>query len=561
VALRVGPGVNTSATSTLVGTSAATGATEWEVVLPGAATYDQGVTVTGSTAIIPWTGWRRPGGVLVVDLLRRAVVWSQELPAPTALSWTGNQVAGQAYTDGQRVFLAGSDQKVLAYRIADGSPVWSRPVELMPDGRPVAGDGMAVGDGRVFLGRTAGMLALDAATGRLLWTGPGGQNPVVAAGRVFAVADGGVVASSTAGCGRSSCTATWTAPFPLDGRSAPTVSGADGDSLFVASNGAGEGTITRLSAATGARQWSTSVGRFVAGLVRGGDAIWAVNEYVLPSGVVSARLVAFAATATGSAPLTTLALPADRQGFPQQLAVAAGTLFQQPNGRPLVGYRVGATAPDPVAATVALDTFRRTATGGLGTADTGGAWTSTAGAGRTSVAPGAASLALTPGTTARAHLGGVSRSAVDVTATVSLTAAPTGGGVSTYLVARRTGTDQEYRLRARFLPDGTLRLAVTALSGSPSERLVGAEVTVPGVRPAVGTPVSLRLQVSGQGTTTLSARAWTGSAEPSGWALTRTDTTASLQVPGSVGLSGYLSGGATAAVTVRVSAFRVVSAG
>ncbi|GHE13372.1 outer membrane protein assembly factor BamB family protein [Klenkia taihuensis] len=563
VALRVVPGVDASAPSSLVGTSPTSGATLWQVELPGEASYDRGVTVAGSSAVIPFSSTRRPGGVLVVDLTRRVVVWTRALPSPGAqFAWAGNRGAGQAYTDGQRVFVSGSDQRVIAYRLTDGALLWSRTISIRPDGVPTDSAGLAVGDGRVFLGSSDGLVALDAVTGQQLWTGPGGRWPVVAGGRVITTAPGEVTASSTAGCGRATCPAQWTAAFPVNLQYRPEVAGADGSTLFVTTNDGSAGTVTRLATATGARQWSATVGHYVAGLVRGGDAVWAVNEYVLPSGAVSARLVAFATAATGSAPLTTLALPTDRQGFPQQLAVAAGTLFQQVNGRPLVGYRVGAAAPDPVVATVAADSFRRTASNGLGTADTGGAWTSTAGAGRTSVSPGAASIALTPGSAARAHLGGVSRSSVDVTATLSLTAAPTGGGVSTYLVARRTGTDQEYRLRARFLPDGTLRLAVTALTGSASERVVGAEVTVAGVRPTVGTPVNLRLQVSGQGTTTLSGRAWTGTTEPAGWAVTRTDTSPTLQQPGSVGLGAYLSSSAAATpVAVRVSAYRVVSAG
>lgn len=562
VALRVVPGVNTSAPSALVATSPATGATVWQVELPGEASYDRGVTVAGASAVIPFSSTRRPGGVLVVDLTRRALVWTQALPAPSPrFAWAGNQGAGQAYTDGQRVFVSGSDQRVIAYRLTDGAPLWSRPITTRVDGVPTDSAGMAVADGRVLLGSLDGLVALDAATGQQLWTGPGGQWPVVAGGRVITTVSGQVSASATAGCGQASCAALWTTTFPAPGGYAPVVSGADGSTLFVTSNTGSEGTVTRLSASTGARQWSAVVGRYVAGLVRGADVVWAVNEYTTAAGQSAARLVAFSTAAATSAPLATLALPADRSGFPQQLAVAAGTLFQQPNGRPLVGYRVGAAAPDPVSAAVALDTFNRTARLGLGTADTGGAWTGTAGWRGMTVSPGAGSLPLTAGSSARAHLGGVSRSSVDLTATLSLTAAPTGNGVSTYLVARRTGTDQEYRLRARFAADGSLRLAVTALTGPGAERLVGAEVTVPGLRPTVGTPVNLRLQVSGQGTTTLSGRAWTGGVEPTGWALTRTDTAAALQVPGSVGLGAYLSGSATTPVTVRVSAFRAVSAG
>ena len=62
----------------------------------------------------------------------------------------------------------------------------------------------------------------------------------------------------------------------------------------------------------------------------------------------------------------------------------------------------------------------------------------------------------------------------------------------------------------------------------------------------VGSVVRVRLQVVGTGTTTLRAKAWyTTSNEPAAWTLTTTDTTASLQAPGAVGIWTYVSGSAT----------------
>ena len=67
------------------------------------------------------------------------------------------------------------------------------------------------------------------------------------------------------------------------------------------------------------------------------------------------------------------------------------------------GQDVTVVAP-PVSVVVATDAFGRTVTGGLGTADVGGAWTASAGAARQSVDAGAATLRLdaanqTPGPT------------------------------------------------------------------------------------------------------------------------------------------------------------------
>ena len=63
---------------------------------------------------------------------------------------------------------------------------------------------------------------------------------------------------------------------------------------------------------------------------------------------------------------------------------------------------------------------------------------------------------------------------------------------------------------------------------------------------------SVRLQVTGTGTTTVRARVWeTGTPEPATWQRSATDTSAALQGPGAVGFTSYLSGSATnAPVTV-----------
>ena len=51
-----------------------------------------------------------------------------------------------------------------------------------------------------------------------------------------------------------------------------------------------------------------------------------------------------------------------------------------------------------------------------------------------------------------------------------------------------------------------------------------------------------------------------GSAEPSTWTVTATDSTAGYQVAGSVGFSPYLSGSATSTVVVRYDDLVVASA-
>ena len=212
---------------------------------------------------------------------------------------------------------------------------------------------------------------------------------------------------------------------------------------------------------------------------------------------------------------------------------------------------------DPIA--VVVDAFGRAVTGGLGVADVGGDWTVQFGASRQSVSPGAATLNLAaPGNNTGSFLGPVSHRDVDVRASLVVDQAPTGGGTFVYVAGRRVSETELYRARLRFLTDGTVRLAITRLSGSFSETVIGGEVVVPGVTSAPGTPLNVRLQLVGEGTTELAATVWTvGSSEPATPTVTRTDSTAALQAPGGVGISAYLAGSATAPVAVRFRGFTV----
>jgi PKD repeat protein len=221
---------------------------------------------------------------------------------------------------------------------------------------------------------------------------------------------------------------------------------------------------------------------------------------------------------------------------------------------------VTVTAPPAV---LAADSFQRTTTGGWGTATTGGTWTAPYGGSRFSVAAGTGSMSLGAVTNLdEAVLAGVSQTGSTTLAAFSVTGTQTGRGTSVYLVGRRAGANLEYRVRVRFLPDGTVALALTKLAGSATESLVGSEVVVPGLTVASGAPVQVRFTVTGTGTTRLSATVWAaGSPEPATPTLSGTDGTAGLQVPGSVGVAAYLSGTATPPVTVRFTGYQVTAAG
>jgi PKD repeat protein len=207
--------------------------------------------------------------------------------------------------------------------------------------------------------------------------------------------------------------------------------------------------------------------------------------------------------------------------------------------------QVTVTAPTgpPV---VASDTFNRTVSNGLGTAEIGGAWTALYGSTRQSVTNGVGTFSLAAGSQAGSYLNSVSETGMDLTGTVWLGQAPTGGGVNVLFTGRRVALNQEYRLRLRFLANGQVWAGWTRLNGTTADTLIGAEFLLPGGAYTPGTQLRVRLDVTGTGTTQLNARIWAATAaEPTTWTLSRTDTTASLQAAGGIGVMGYLSGSAT----------------
>jgi PKD repeat protein len=208
-------------------------------------------------------------------------------------------------------------------------------------------------------------------------------------------------------------------------------------------------------------------------------------------------------------------------------------------------------------APIASDTFARTVTGGLGSADVGGAWTAAAGATRLAVTPGRADFSLpAAGNNTGAYLGGVSQTGADLRTTVALTTAPTGNGTYAYVTGRRVAGQGEYRVRIRFLANGTVGLALSRLTGT-TEAFPGGELIVPGVTYTPGTALNVRVQVTGTGTTQVRATVWTAGTEPATPQMTRTDTTAALQAAGGVGLAAHRPSGTTAATVVRFTGFTV----
>lgn len=186
---------------------------------------------------------------------------------------------------------------------------------------------------------------------------------------------------------------------------------------------------------------------------------------------------------------------------------------------------------------VAQDSFTRTVAAGWGVADTGGPWTSCA---TCSVSGGRGRTTLAKGSGAELLLSSVSSTDNDVTAGVSVDRMPTGGGTYFSLVARGTA-GSGYRGKVRMLPNGALALSILRMQAWTETALASTELPSPTV--AVGSTLMVRMQAIGAAPSSLKLKVWRkGTAEPVGWQVNTTDSTATLQSPGSVGLFMYLSG-------------------
>ncbi|MFC6878195.1 MULTISPECIES: LamG-like jellyroll fold domain-containing protein [Actinomadura] len=201
---------------------------------------------------------------------------------------------------------------------------------------------------------------------------------------------------------------------------------------------------------------------------------------------------------------------------------------------------------------LASDAFERTAaSGGWGTADTGGRWTGVGAVNGLSVQGGAGRIAMAaPKDSAGAYANDVSAKASDLTLRVATDKEGTGNGVYFWAAGRRVAGQGEYRARLRLRPSGAVSLQLSRTDAHNAETAIGAEQTVPGLTYEPGRPLRLRLQVTGGAPTALRAKVWADGADEPGWQATGTDATAGLQAAGSVGVRTYLAGNATNAPVV-----------
>lgn len=200
----------------------------------------------------------------------------------------------------------------------------------------------------------------------------------------------------------------------------------------------------------------------------------------------------------------------------------------------------------------AQDTFSRTTTGGFGTADVGGTWTTSSNVANFSVSNGTGRVLMAVGAGPSIYLSSVQSTNTEVLATIGIDRVATGGGVTTALIGRGT-SGGDYRGQVKFLPNGVVTAAVIRATSAGVTSVVVAESTVTGLTYNLGDTLSARLQVTGTSPTTLRLKVWkTGTSEPANWLKTGTDGTAGLQANGRIGLFSYLSGTTTNAPTTAL---------
>jgi hypothetical protein len=210
----------------------------------------------------------------------------------------------------------------------------------------------------------------------------------------------------------------------------------------------------------------------------------------------------------------------------------------------------------------AQDTFSRTVSNGLGSAETGGPWTVTGSTGNYSVGSGTGRLRIaTAGSTNYAYLGSVSSSATDLYLEVGSDKPASGSGLYFSVVGRRIAGAGEYRAKAYLTSTGAVALSLVRTAANGAETTIQSGIAIVGLNYAVGDRLAVRLQVTGTGITTVRAKVWeVGTAEPANWQRSVADTTPALQAPGGVGLMTYLSSGANnAPITVFLDNVRATA--
>ena len=203
---------------------------------------------------------------------------------------------------------------------------------------------------------------------------------------------------------------------------------------------------------------------------------------------------------------------------------------------------------------VASDNFERTVTPGWGSADIGGIWTAMFGSSSAASVDGSTGkITLNPGNTRYMALRNVSVQDSESSVQFSLSAPPANGHSYVGISARQNAT-QKYDASVWMRNDGSVWLLAEQSGTLLTSKILN------GVTWTNGEVFNLRTRVTGSNPTTIEAKVWKeGTAEPTSWQLTTTDSTSGLQGEGYASLSLARAGSATQPTTVSFDSFRMVN--
>jgi PKD repeat protein len=217
-------------------------------------------------------------------------------------------------------------------------------------------------------------------------------------------------------------------------------------------------------------------------------------------------------------------------------------------------------APNPAPSTLVSDSFTRTVVGGWGTADTGGAWSVTGSTSNVSVSGGVGSLVMRTAASGQVATLPSAPTTTNADVGVTLSLDKTGSAAVSYIsvLGRRVVGAGDYLAKLRTSAT-SVGVSLERVSAAGAGAIIAPGTTIPYT---AGTPLRVRLQVTGTAPTQVRAKVWRlGNPEPVTWTVATTDATSGLQAAGGVGLQTYLSSSATAApVTLSVDDLIVTAA-
>lgn len=219
------------------------------------------------------------------------------------------------------------------------------------------------------------------------------------------------------------------------------------------------------------------------------------------------------------------------------------------------------TPTPPPGSAFAQDSYSRSLSDSWGTADTGGSYVYSGGTNANQafdVNGTVGTVLVSSNNTGReAILQNTAVVNADITFRVQTDKVSSRASQEVYFLAREISADSMYRGRIRFYGNGEVFVqAIRGLNGSWFN--LGSNTKVNGLTHTPNSYIWVRAQVTGTNPTTIRIRVWAdGQMEPGNWAYTVTDSSAALQVAGSVGLRAYVGNASNAPVRFTFEDFLV----